>query len=75
MAKCTGTTFRPEDVACVHRGELLGERQCNLCGMREETFDVFACAVFGECSFTRKRRDVQSCLACEKRLAPVNPTV
>lgn len=54
---------------CVHRGELLEIRHCNLCGIKGQPFEVFACGIVGECSIGRKHSGVQSCTSCEHRQA------
>lgn len=56
-----------ERFACVHRGALLRVAKCDLCGAKDQPFDVFACAVHSECSIGRRKRSVKSCVACEQR--------
>ena len=52
---------------CVHRGPWLETMKCDLCGMKGQPFDVFACAVHGRCSLRRRHSKVKSCLACAER--------
>lgn len=56
----------PEEsvTACRHRGEQLRTDRCDLCGLRGQPFDVFACGLHGECSLTRRHSKIRSCAAC-----------
>jgi len=52
---------------CVHRGRPLREAPCKLCGGRQGTTEVRACAVHGECTFERGRSSegVRRCQDCD----------
>lgn len=50
---------------CSHRGELIEVRKCDLCGIKGQQFEVFACNLHGECSAGRKHSKVKSCLTCQ----------
>ena len=55
----------PADFPCIHRGDAIEMRECQLCGSRGKLFDVHACAVHGECSVQTRERGLQACVACE----------
>jgi hypothetical protein len=56
---------------CVHRGASLGTRKCDMCGAdRGKPFEVFECAVHGECTYGRRIKKVHPCIGCNERVAP-----
>ena len=55
----------PADFPCIHRGNVIDRRECQLCGARGKLFDVHACAVRGACSVQTRERGLQACVACE----------
>lgn len=64
-----------EDARCAHRGELLRIARCNVCGGNGQPFDVFACAVKGECSLKVRRTDMPHCVACRDWIDSVTHSV
>lgn len=54
---------------CVHRGAFLEVAVCNVCSLKGQPFDKFACAIHGACSVTRKHTKVKACVSCEDRTA------
>lgn len=54
---------------CIYRGGFLETGECNLCGLKGQPFEIYACQLFARCSITRKHSQIQSCGACEKRTA------
>jgi hypothetical protein len=57
---------------CVHRGEVIERAVCNACGMRGQSFDVFGCAIHGQCMVRRYRNDrpeLAVCVSCGDFLA------
>lgn len=75
LAGCTPTEI-PAMPTCAHRGKLLEIRRCDLCGLKDQPFEVFACAKFGECSQLKRHSKVTCCSACESwiPLQTANPT-
>lgn len=65
----------PEAFPCVHRGPLLREDKCDLCGVRGMPLDVYQCAVHGECSIARRHSKIKSCTGCEQRQEQPPPVV
>lgn len=57
------------DLTCAHRGDVIRQQAADLCGLRGQLFDVFACDLHGECSLRRVcfKQTVQSCTACKDR--------
>lgn len=49
---------------CAHKGDVLRQAECQLCGMRGQMFDVYACAVHGECSLIKRAHKLASCGSC-----------
>lgn len=49
---------------CDHRGKLLRVGACDLCGLKGQDFDIFACHIHGECSVNRRHSKIRSCVAC-----------
>lgn len=65
----------PEQVPCVHRGDVLRQEGCG-CSARHEKMDVFVCAVLGECTVNSpgkilrksdKSGRVSVCIGCDKK--------
>lgn len=66
-----------ELVDCVHRGEKIRSQKADLCGLIGTEFDVFACAIHGECSERRmcKKQTVHPCSTCKEiKLKTGGPT-
>jgi len=63
------TGFKPDIRLCSHRGPLLETRLCDLCGIKGQPFEVYACQLHGECSEQRKHSKVRSCIGCPDHLA------
>lgn len=57
----------PPATDCLHRGELLATRTCDLCSIKGQPFEVYQCALHGECSLGKKHSLVRSCLVCPDR--------
>ena len=61
-----------DELSCLHRGPLLRNERCRLCGDRERLESVFACELHGECSLQRFRAGNRSapnvCATCADRL-------
>ena len=53
--------------SCQHRGDKLRVGTCDLCGIRGQPFEVFACSLHGECSLRRKHSKVKACASCHDR--------
>lgn len=49
---------------CTHLGLATETHLCDLCSLKGQPFQVYACAIHGECSLTRKHSQVKSCAAC-----------
>lgn len=54
---------------CVYRGDVVRQGECDLCGIRGQPFDIYACAKFGECSVARRNTKVRPCSTCFDRKA------
>jgi hypothetical protein len=57
-----------DGVACLHRGDIVETGTCNVCGMRGQPFDVFACELHGKCMVRRFRNDrpeLKVCVLCD----------
>lgn len=52
----------PED--CPHRGDVVRSVQCTTCGRRGESADVFACALYAECTLERVHKRIRPCAFC-----------
>lgn len=50
---------------CTHQGNLLETVACDMCGLKGQAVEVFACALHDRCSATRRHSKVRSCAACE----------
>jgi hypothetical protein len=53
---------------CRHRGEVVEQGVCNVCGFKGQPYDVYACALHGRCMVRRYRNDradVRVCMSCE----------
>jgi hypothetical protein len=53
---------------CAHRGEIIERAVCNVCGMKGQPFDVFACELHGKCMVRRFRNDrleLKVCVLCD----------
>jgi hypothetical protein len=53
---------------CIHRGAVLEADVCNVCGMKGQPFDVFACELHGKCMVRRFRNDrpeLAVCMNCD----------
>ncbi len=59
---------------CGHRGDRLRDMSCDSCGGKQTRLKVFACAVHGECSLSRKATGVRYCGSCDD-VALTEPTV
>lgn len=59
----------PAALECVHRGDVLRKGKADLCGRKGEVFNVFACAVHGECAIGRycKKQKEMACVTCGDR--------
>lgn len=64
------------DKSCIHRGQQIGERTCDQCGVRGQVLPVYHCELLqSECTWnwwtndTRKRRadGLTICLTCPSR--------
>lgn len=57
---------------CVHRGAVVREERCKLCGDRERIEPVLACAVHGACTQHRYRfgQPEPICLTCDDATPP-----
>lgn len=61
-----GTQWRAGDNAkCIRRGVSLRIDKCDLCGIKGQSFEVFACQAHGECSEAKRHSKVRSCLSCQ----------
>lgn len=56
--------------ACIHRGEQVGEEQCQTCAGKV-TAKVFACAIHDKCTPFSKPLSVRSCRGCGDHRASV----
>lgn len=70
--ECTNPPERKERrrqniAACVHRGEKLRLVDCELCGRKGQTEQVYQCEIHGECTVRKFKSasGIQSCLSCE----------
>ncbi len=56
---------------CFHRGEVLREVPCQLCGGRDRLIPIFACDLYGECALARTKSgthgEYRQCLTCADR--------
>lgn len=60
-----------DDTACVHRGAVVGERECSTCDGSVKA-KIFACAVHGQCTmFKRPVEGVKACRHCGDRKSGV----
>ncbi len=59
----------PRAPACLQRGEVLTQRPADLCGLRNQLYDVHACAIHGECVTRRTcRKQLETfCGTCPDR--------
>lgn len=57
------------DLTCTHRGPVLREVPCKLCGAQQKTVAVYQCAIHSECTLTRTKSgtDFTCCLTCRDR--------
>lgn len=73
--KCRGAGDPDAWLACVHRGEVLGERECETCGQRGRPVPLYACALHGQCvlrvysTVPSKMAGDQVCSRCPDRQA------
>lgn len=58
MKNNTGKAVEP----CEHRGDVIAIRQC-----QRGRFQVYACALHGECSLFHRRPETRSCAVCMAR--------
>ena len=62
--------------ACIHRGEKIRIEECQLCSRKGKQEPVYSCAIWGECTIRRFRRDLigqpmpEICRDCKTRVAP-----
>lgn len=51
---------------CIHRGAVIeAKRTCELCGARGELYDLYACAIHGQCSLGKRDAKLKACFGCE----------
>jgi hypothetical protein len=65
-------------VPCTHRGEAVETGTCNVCGMRGQSFQVFACALHDRCAVRRYRNDrpeLKVCISCDDFAAPMTDSI
>jgi hypothetical protein len=63
---------RDGTLPCVHRGEVVKEIECTVCGLRGKTAEVHACEVRGECTLRRAvlGNKYAICLVCPQHKSP-----
>lgn len=54
---------------CIHRGEVVELGACNVCGLRGQPFEIFACSVHGRCSIGYRHTAVKSCFRCDDQIS------
>jgi ribosomal protein L32 len=55
-------------IRCAHQGDKIADGVCNVCGMKGQPFDVYACALHGQCMtrrFRNDRPDLKVCANCD----------
>ena len=58
---------------CIHRSPApIRTDICDLCSLRSQTFEIFGCALHGECSLHKKHSQVKGCAACRDRSSPTS---
>lgn len=55
---------------CIHRGESIGERQCDQCGHRGNRAMVYICDKHGECIDKEGVKNITSCRWCQEYKEP-----
>lgn len=57
---------------CIHRGSVVREERCRLCGDRERVEPVLSCAIHGTCTARRYRfgQPEPICLTCDDATPP-----
>ena len=60
------TTAKP----CIHRGDVVREDKCDLCGIKGQPLPVLACSLHGECSLNSAKRGLRACSTCDDRASP-----
>lgn len=61
----TDTLITAAEIPCPHRGSIVREAKCDLCGNKGQPFDVFRCHdTGGECSLQRMHSRIKSCVSC-----------
>ena len=56
---------------CVHRGAIMRHRKADLCGLPQQLYPVFACALHQQCVLTRfcKKQPERLCWTCDDAAA------
>jgi len=71
--KPTGPRAREDELAktippCAHRWTIVEHNKaCQVCGQKNEQFDVYACGIHGQCSLSRRAKageKLQACTSC-----------
>lgn len=57
-----------DKLPCTHRQSSVARiGTCDLCSLKGQPFDVYACDLHGECSLSRKHSKMRSCVNCNDR--------
>lgn len=62
----------PRDFTCENRLSFIEIGVCDLCSMKGQPFEIFGCALHGQCSLNRRHSRVKSCVACGDRIPVAN---
>lgn len=53
------------DESCPHRGEIVRQEKCGLCGNRDKIVNVRSCSLHGECVLSPVKSKIKCCKQCE----------
>jgi len=72
--KAIGPRAREDELArkiptCAHRGAIVEHnKSCQVCGQKNEQYDLYACGIHGTCSLSRRAKageKLQACTSCQ----------